>query len=85
LGNLEEIIMPKYNKSKLFVYEIYKKKMIKLKKSGLTYGKIGLKFGLSRQRVHQIITGYRDNDFMREYMRRLRANKKKSNQSLKEI
>ena len=34
------------------------KKMINLRKKGLSYRQIGKKFGISRQRVHQILTGY---------------------------
>ena len=56
-----------------------KEEIIKLKESGLTYEKIGLKFGVSKQRVHQIITGYRDNNFMRKYMKKLRAKKRLTN------
>ena len=59
--------MPKYTKEEI----------IKLKESGLTYEKIGLQFGVSRQRIHQIITGYRDIDYMREYMKKYRAKLKK--------
>ena len=53
-----------------------KKEIIKLKEGGLTYQEIGLKFGVSRQRIHQIITGYRDNNFMQKYMKKLRAKKR---------
>jgi len=34
------------------------KEMKKLHKKGLTYEEIGKKYKLSRQRVHQILTGY---------------------------
>lgn len=33
--------------------------MIKMREEGHTYVSIGRKFGISRQRVHQLITGYR--------------------------
>lgn len=35
------------------------KEMKLLKNNGLSYGDIALQFGLSRQRVHQLISGYR--------------------------
>ena len=34
------------------------KEMINLRKLGLTYREIGKRFGVSRQRIHQILTGY---------------------------
>jgi len=53
-----------------------KEEIIKLKEKGLTYEKIGLNFGVSRQRIHQIITGYRDRNFMRKYMKKWRKKRK---------
>ena len=35
--------------------------MVRLREHGYSLGKIGKLYGISRQRVHQIISGYQDN------------------------
>lgn len=38
---------------------VTKQELIELKQQGLTYAVIGQRFSISRQRVHQLLTGYK--------------------------
>jgi len=59
-------------------------KAIELRLQGLSYEKIGRELGVSNQRVHQVLTGYRPKptDRLKERRRRYRSNWRKSHPDL---
>ena len=53
---IQMFALPKIRPKKIKAEDSRKKDMLKLRESGMSYEKIGKEYGISRQRVHQILS-----------------------------